>query len=105
MKEIKEFKDELGRPIQRVIGLLQLAMLLLFISSFFVWIWHSWNLAWKIGLSSFFGILILYFVSKVISQTVSELVDAEIKKQTSEKPKSKFQMKMDEMIKKSKSKG
>jgi hypothetical protein len=93
----QEIIQSVGKPILMPLGILQLLLLILFISSPFIWIWHSWNLAWKIGLTGFFGCIVVYLVYKLVENCLTEIVDSEIEKQTPPKNKSKFQQKMEEM--------
>lgn len=97
--EKEKLVQNIGKPLLRPLGILQLLLLLLFISSPFIWIWHSWSLAWKLGLTGIFGMFIVYAVYKMVKETVTEVIDAEIEKQTKNKTgyKSKFQQKLEEM--------
>lgn len=94
----EELVQGIGKPFLMPLGILQLLLLLLFISSPFIWIWHSWDLAWKLGLTGFFGCIVVYLVYKVVKQSLTEIVDAEIEKQTPKYSKIKFQQKLDEAI-------
>jgi len=97
----EEVIQGIGKPFLMPLGILQLLLLMLFISSPFIWIWHSWDLAWKLGLTGFFGCIVVYMVYKVVKQSLTEIVDAEIKKQSPTGNKSKFQQKLDEAMAKS----
>lgn len=96
----EELVQGIGKPFLMPLGILQLLLLLLFISSPFIWIWHSWDLAWKLGLTGLFGCIVVYLVYKVVKQSLTEIVDAEIEKQTPKSNKSKFKQKLDETIEK-----
>ena len=87
----------IGKPFLMPLGVLQLLLLMLFLSSPFIWIWHSWDLAWKLGLTGVFGCIVVYLVYKVVQQSLAKIVDAEIEKKTTKNRKSKFQQKLDEM--------
>ena len=90
----QEIIQSVGKPILMPLGILQLLLLILFISSPFIWIWHSWNLAWKIGLTAFFSCIVVYLVYKLVKDCLTEIVDAEIENQKSKNQKSKFQQKL-----------
>lgn len=77
--------QNIGKPILMPLGILQALLLLLFISSPFIWIWHSWDIAWKLGLTGLFGMLLVFAVYKMVKETVTEVIDAEIEKQTKNK--------------------
>lgn len=68
------------------------------VSSPLVWIWHSWNYAWKILLTSLISFIalncIIYFVSNIIEKQIDKYLDS------TEGKSSKFLMRMDEIIKK-----
>lgn len=100
--EREEIFKSVGKPFLRTLGILQGLLLMLFISSPFIWIWHSWNLAWKLGLTGLFGCIVVYFVYSVVKQSINEIVEQEIKKQTPTVQKSKFQQKLEDAIAKSK---
>ena len=93
----EELVQSIGKPFLRPLGILQSILLLLFIASPFIWIWHSWDLAWKLGLTGLFGCIVIYGVYSIVKQSVTEIIDSEIKKQTPTSQKSKFQQKLDEM--------
>jgi hypothetical protein len=93
----EEVIQGIGKPFLMPLGILQLLLLMLFISSPFIWIWHSWDLAWKLGLTGFFGCIVVYLVYKVVKQSLTEIADAEIEKQAPKNRKSKFQQKLEEM--------
>ena len=58
----EELVQSIGKPFLRPLGILQSILLLLFIASPFIWIWHSWDLAWKLGLTGLFGCIVIYGV-------------------------------------------
>ena len=93
----EEIIQGIGKPFLMPLGILQLLLLMLFIASPFIWIWHSWDLAWKLGATGLFGCIVVYMVYKVVKQSLTEIVDAEIEKQIPENRKSKFQQKLEEM--------
>lgn len=94
----EEIIQKAGRPILRTSGILQGVFLLAFISSPVIWIWGSWYYAWRVGLTSFFGMLIMYGFYKLAKETISESVD-EYLKENSTKPKSKFQQRLEQLQK------
>lgn len=94
----EEIIQEVGKPLLRTIGLLQAVCLIAFVSSPFIWIWYNWNYAWKIGLTGFIGIVLMYGIYKLAKETISESVDEYLKK-NSTKPKSKFQQRLEQLQK------
>lgn len=104
MEREEILKSVVKHPFLRTLGKLQGLLLMLFISSLFIWIWHSWNLAWKLGLTGLFGCIVAYFVYSIVKQSVNEIIDEKIKKQTPTAQKSKFQEKLEDAIEKSKNK-
>lgn len=91
-----------ANKIFRLLGIMQLLFLMLIISSPFVGIWYSWSLALKLGLTGFFGALVVNRIYSFIKKCISEAIEEVIKKQNPETYKSKFQRKMEEMQEKSK---
>jgi hypothetical protein len=89
----------IGKPILIPLGFLQLLLLLLFLSSPFVWIWHSWSLAWKLGVTGLFGCIFVFLIYKLVKQSITNIVDSEIEKQTPKNGESKFQKKLQEILK------
>lgn len=83
--EKEKLVQTIGKPILRPLGILQLLLLLLFISSPFIWIWHTWDLAWKLGLTGLFGAILVFGLYKLVKETVTEVIDTEIEKQTKNK--------------------
>lgn len=67
--------QEVGKPILRTIGFIQLILIITLFSSVFIWIWGTWDLAWKIGLSAFIGICITALVYRVAKDLISQSVD------------------------------
>ena len=100
--EREEIFESVGKPFLRPLEILQGLLVMLFISSPFIWIWHSWNLAWKLGLTSLFGCMVVYFIYSIVKQSINQIIDEEIKKQTPTVQKSKFQQKLEDAIAKSK---
>jgi hypothetical protein len=93
----EEMISEVGRPILRPLGIAQAVFLLAFIVSPFIWIWHSWDIAWKTGLTGFIGTIVIYGVYKIAKKTVKEAVEESIEKLKENKPKSKFQERLEQM--------
>lgn len=77
----EELIQSLGKPFFKPLGILQALLLLLFIVSPFVWMWHSWSLAWRLGLTGLLGNVVSYCVYSIVKKSVTEFVDAEIKKE------------------------
>jgi hypothetical protein len=77
----EELIQSIGKPFFRPLALLQALFLMLFVASFFVWIWHSWSLAWKLGLTGLLGSVVAYWVYSIVKKSVTEFVDKEIKKE------------------------
>lgn len=102
MEKQLELTKKIGNRVLKPLVILKLLFVLIFFSSPFVWIWHSWELSLKIGLSGIFGAIILHFITSVVEDAIKEIVAEKIDKIQgySTENKSKFQKKMDEMIKK-----
>lgn len=103
----EEIVQKVGKPILMPIGIIQGLFIIMFISSPFVWIWHSWELAWKLTLTGAVGFFIAFAVYSMFKSAIIEKIDEEIEKQTSELPKSDkslFQQKIEKMQKEAQSK-
>lgn len=59
----EEIKDFLGGKFLKALGYLQGLGILMFIVSVFILIWHTWSLAWKVGLSG----IVLALIVKVVT--------------------------------------
>lgn len=72
----EEIVSEVGKPILRPLGLTQLVFLIAMAASPFLWIWHSWAMAWKTGLTGLLGVIVMtsiyHFVKKLISDGVKQ---------------------------------
>lgn len=93
--EKERIVDSISKPFLRPIMYGQIIFALAFFASPFIWIWHSWLLAWKIGLSSFMALLILYFIKTCVKEAANDVVNDEIKKQLNDSGKSRFIQKME----------
>lgn len=91
----------IGKPILRPLVILQLLLVLMLFSSPFVWIWYNGSLALKIGLTGLVGAIIVSFIVSVVENSVQKIVSEAIEKKQGcpTERKSKFQTKMEEMIK------
>jgi len=70
-----QIKDKIaGRPL-KIIGFAQGVFLFTFLLSPFIWIWHSWEMAWKTGVTGFLGIVVMKVAYKIINVIVDESVD------------------------------
>lgn len=95
----EEITKEIGKKILRPIEYSYLLLLLVFISSFFIWIWHSWDLAWKIGLTGIVGMVFIYWVHKIAKESISKTVEEEMQKPVDTEKKSRFLQRLEEMQK------
>jgi len=100
-KEREKIISEFEYPILRPLGIAQLICFIVLISSPFIWLWHTWDLAWKIGLTGLLGFIIVgaiwYFVKKIIYKVINEELD----KHSPDKPiTNKFKKRLDEAMKK-----
>lgn len=95
----EECISEVGRPILRPLGILQFVFILAVISSPFVWIWHSWSLAWKIGLTGIIAMIITYTIYEATKRIIGEEFDEAIKETENNNPKSKFQQRLEKLAK------
>jgi hypothetical protein len=95
----EEIITEVGKPILRPIGIIQLIFLFAFIFSPLIWIWYGWNIAWKICLTGLIGVIIFYgiykFLKKIIIDSVNEVSDI----QAQNNIKSTFQEKIEKLKK------
>jgi hypothetical protein len=92
-------KDELKKALKkyppvRIVGKLQLISLLAVIVSPFIWIWHTWELAWQIGLSGIVGVIICYFADLILKEAIQQVVDGYVEPKSS--TKSRFQERLEE---------
>lgn len=97
----KTLEKKIESKVLKPLIIIQLLFVLMIFSSPFIWIWHSSELALKIGLTGLVGAIILYFICSIVGETIKKVVSESIEKQESypTERKSKFQTKMDEMIK------
>lgn len=54
--------------LENVFGWLLLISVAIFIGSFFIWAWHSWELAWRIGLSAGVSCIVLAAMVNTIKE-------------------------------------
>jgi len=92
-----------GNKIFRPLGIIQLLFLVLIISSPFVWIWHSWSLACKLGLTGILGVLVTKWIYSFIKECISEVIEEHVKKEDPKSGKSEFQQKLEKALEKAKS--
>lgn len=100
----KEMKTKLLNPIINVCSVIQLVFVMMFISSFFILIWNTWDLAWKIGLTGLIGFIITGIIYLIFKKLVGNVVDLEFKKRldvndTDSNTKSKFLTRLEEELK------
>lgn len=95
----EEIISELGKKILRPLGFTQGVFILIFLSSPFVWIWKDFILATKFGLTGLLGTLMVYYVVKSIRSSIGRAIDEALEKNKTNKPKSAFQTKLEEMQK------
>lgn len=91
--------SEIGNPILFPLGVIQIFFILFLFSSPFIWIWHSWEYAWKTGLTGLIGVIIIFGVYKFVKNLISEAIDEMEKENLPNKPKSNFQKKLEELKK------
>jgi hypothetical protein len=73
MKNIT-LEEALRHPLFRIIGWLQGLSLLGLISSPIIWIWVSWGLAWKVGLTSLLFVNVFYWLYKKLRLSIAESI-------------------------------
>lgn len=95
----EEIISEVGKPILRPLGFAQGLFILIFLSNPFVWIWKDFILATKFGLTGILGTLMVYYAVKSIRSSIGRAVDDATEKNKTDKPKSGFQKKLEEMQK------
>jgi hypothetical protein len=88
---------EIGRPIFKVIVILQTISLIAFISTPLVWMWVSWFFAWRIGLSGLLFLLILNIFNKIAKSEIDKAID-DVSLNLKNKGTSKFQKRLNELI-------
>jgi 4-hydroxybenzoate polyprenyltransferase len=82
-----QIKDKIAGRLLKIIGFAQGSFLFLFLLSPFIWIWHSWEMAWKTGLTGFLGILALKVAYKIVNVIVDEAIDEVINRKKSDASK------------------
>lgn len=95
----EEIISELGKKILRPLGFTQGVFILIFLSSPFVWIWNDFSLATKFGATGILGTLMVYYIHRFVRKTIGKSVDEVYKDNKTDKPKSSFQLKLEEMQK------
>lgn len=93
----EEAIKEVGRPLLKPIGICQILCLMAVVSTPFIAMWHSWSIAWRVGLTGLFGVLILGGLYLFIKKIIVDAVDKEWGQQHPEPNKSKFRQKMEKM--------
>jgi uncharacterized membrane protein len=108
MKKEKLFKH-VSEGILNPLALLQVVSCLVFVSSIFVCIWGSWDLAWRLGLTGFILSLIFGRIYKFVEKIMRDVVDQELEKRKDElykgsmfqpKTKSKFEDRVEKALEK-----
>jgi uncharacterized membrane protein len=94
-----EIVSEVGSPILNPLGYIYIGFILSVVSSPFVWIWHSWEMAWKIGLTGIIGMIFIVIIYKFVKIIVAQSVDENLKKLKDNKPKSTFQERIEQKAK------
>jgi len=88
---------EIGKPILPIIGIAQGVFLLTLLSSPFLWIWVSFDVAAKVGLTGLFGTLLMKGIYSISKKAIEEAVDEFIKDNS--KGNSKFKDKLERLQK------
>lgn len=57
------------------LGIMQAIFIIGFAISPFLWIWHSWEIAWKTGLTGIAGVLIVGIIYKILKAIVIKLIN------------------------------
>jgi len=78
----------------KVTAVLKLLSMCTIFASVFILIWSGWDLAWRVGLSGIASFLILVF----IVESVKVAYEPEVNNTKENKPISKFQQKLEDMI-------
>lgn len=91
--------SKVGSPILTPVTIIVVCCYLTVIASPFIWIWHSWDLAWKIGLTGILGSMFSVLIFKMVKKVATEIVDENSPNVTQGKPKSKFQERLERMAK------
>lgn len=90
MKNKEEYVNQKIRYMAIAVGLVNLIVVISLFASPIVWIWHGWDLAWKIALSSFILHKIINPIYEAIKKTLPDFDD--------EKQKLSFQQRLDEAL-------
>lgn len=93
-----EMKKELAKSSMNICAYIQLIFTLLFISSPFILIWNTWDLAWKLGLTGIIGFIITGIIYLIIKKVISISVDSFLKEEESKNvTKSRFLTKLENL--------
>jgi len=103
MKTSKELTKEIAKPVNRVIGFIQLIAIIGFFTGLFYAIWGDIIFGLKMFITSFITILFCYIISTGYEKAIHEQVEKEIDKQVDEIKESKFQKRLREELEKKKS--
>ena len=93
----EEVISELGKPILRPLAWLVLFGIIAFVSTPFVWMWDSWYLAWRVGLTGFISFWVFGLSHKFVESVITEGVNQEIDRMDKGEPvTSKFKQRLEE---------
>jgi len=99
--KIEEVKKRLEKETDderiKVAFVILLILTIAFISSIFVWLWHSWDLAWKIALTSIISYVIFGIFHELWKKMNKEVIEKLMADHKEDKPKS-FQERLKEKM-------
>ena len=102
MKSLKqESTKERGKKFFMYLGITQMLFIFFIAASPVIWIWHSFDLAWKTGLTGLLGAIII----AIVYNTFKKLLNNAIDEQIDETPERiTFQERLDQAMEKAKNK-
>ena len=100
-KQLHDMAYAMGRKILLPLGIIQLLILIALISSPVIWIWHSWGLAWKVGLSALVLAIFINSFYKYLNNALKDDIKERLTSNNVTEPskKSKFQERLEQLAK------
>ena len=88
--EIDDIASEIGRPFTKPLAIIQVMFIIAIAASPFIWIWYSYQMAWKTGLTGIFGLIIFAAIRSIVHKSLSRIIKDELKKIKDGKPVTKY---------------
>jgi hypothetical protein len=70
-----QIKNQIAGKLLKFIGFSQAGFLLAVLASPFIWVWHSWEMAWKTGLTGLIGVFAMLVTYKLVNIVVDQGID------------------------------